>query len=157
MHKQWKVTRCTKNWRTLVRNDQSIAIAGRSAQLPAVLLVAAASLLGLIGFFYPFIFPAIAGRSSDGSQDQAHTGDAPLLFAALTACCLAAIVVGTLAAAAALRKLRPKPGQIWFAIGEGTAAADRMESVPSRIGRAAASSILPVSRTPAAIRRPRPP
>lgn len=68
--------------------------AGRSAQMPAVVLVAAASLLGLIGFFYPFIFPAIARRSGDGSQDQAHTGDAPLLFAVLTACCLAAIVAG---------------------------------------------------------------
>lgn len=32
-------------------------------------------------------------------------------------------------AAAALRKLRPKPGQMWFAIGEGTAAALRRAGV----------------------------
>lgn len=32
-------------------------------------------------------------------------------------------------AAAALRRLRPKPGQVWFAIGEGTAAALRRAGV----------------------------
>jgi energy-coupling factor transport system substrate-specific component len=50
--------------------------------------------LGLVGFIYPFIFPAFAGRSGSAAQEQAHSGDAPLLFAGLTACCLAATVAG---------------------------------------------------------------
>jgi energy-coupling factor transport system substrate-specific component len=56
--------------------------------------VAIASFLGLAGFLYPFIFPAFAGRAGGDAQEQAHASDAPLLFAGLTACCLAATVVG---------------------------------------------------------------
>lgn len=75
-------------------NSYFSRLAGRSAQSSSALLVAIASFLGLAGFLYPFIFPALAGRSGADAQEQAHAGDAPLLFAGLTACCLAATVVG---------------------------------------------------------------
>jgi energy-coupling factor transport system substrate-specific component len=58
-----------------------------------VLLVAVASLIGLLGFLYPFLLPAVSQATNDEAQHQAHAADAPLLFAGLTACCLLAIVV----------------------------------------------------------------
>jgi energy-coupling factor transport system substrate-specific component len=51
-------------------------------------VVAVASLIGLVGFGYPFLLPAI---DRDGSS--AHGADAPLVFALVTALCLLAIVV----------------------------------------------------------------
>lgn len=66
---------------------------GRSAQSPRTAIVAIASLIGVLGFIYPFLLPNLTQRDSDAAQRQAHAGDAPLLFAILTACCLGAIVV----------------------------------------------------------------
>jgi energy-coupling factor transport system substrate-specific component len=73
--------------------EHRAVVAGRPAQFPGVLLVAIASLLGLAGFLYPFLLPGLTQQQGDAAQRQAHAGDAPLLFAGLTACCLAAIVV----------------------------------------------------------------
>jgi energy-coupling factor transport system substrate-specific component len=53
----------------------------------AVILVA--SLVGISGFLYPFILPAIA----QGEESRARAGDAPYLLALVTVLCLIAIVV----------------------------------------------------------------
>lgn len=66
---------------------------GRIAQFPAGALVALASVIGLLGFVYPFILPGVTQHDENAAQQQAHAGDAPLLFALLTAACLAAIIV----------------------------------------------------------------
>lgn len=73
--------------------DQPGSVSGRTAQFSGAVIVAIASLLGLLGFLYPFLLPGLTQDASDAAQQQAHAGDAPLLFAVLTACCLAAIVV----------------------------------------------------------------
>lgn len=65
----------------------------RSAQLSSGAVVALASLIGLVGFLYPFILPGFTQHNEDAAQQQAHAGDAPLLFALLTGACLAAIIV----------------------------------------------------------------
>ncbi|MEA2526519.1 MAG: energy-coupling factor transport system substrate-specific component [Thermomicrobiales bacterium] len=52
-------------------------------------VTAAASLVGLAGFLYPFLLPALAP-----AQDRsAHAGDAPYLFALVTVLCVLAIAV----------------------------------------------------------------
>lgn len=66
---------------------------GFSAQLSANALVAVASVLGVVSFVYPFILPGFAQHTEDAAQQQAHAGDAPILFALLTGACLAAIIV----------------------------------------------------------------
>jgi energy-coupling factor transport system substrate-specific component len=76
-----------------VQPDYGPQNSGRTAQFSGVALVAIASLIGLTGFLYPFLISGVGQESSDSAQRQAHAGDAPLLFAGLTACCLAAIVV----------------------------------------------------------------
>jgi energy-coupling factor transport system substrate-specific component len=53
------------------------------------LVVAVASLVGLVGFLYPFILPVVRG----GSDRSAHAADAPLIFAVVTALSLLAIAV----------------------------------------------------------------
>ena len=52
-------------------------------------VVLAASLVGLSGFLYPFLLPAVA----QGDESRARAGDAPYLLAIVTALCLLAIVV----------------------------------------------------------------
>lgn len=60
---------------------------GRLAGGNVVVLVA--SLVGLTGFLYPFLLPAV----SRGQETRAHAGDAPYLLTAVTVLCLIAIVV----------------------------------------------------------------
>ncbi len=50
------------------------------------MLLVAASLVGLAGFLYPFVLPAI---SQSGATGQAHADDAPLLIAVVTGLALA--------------------------------------------------------------------
>ena len=57
---------------------------------PGRLLLAVASLVGLAGFLYPFVLPAIA-QSED--TDQAHAADAPLIVALVTAFAIGAVLV----------------------------------------------------------------
>jgi energy-coupling factor transport system substrate-specific component len=57
---------------------------------PSRLLLAVATLVGLAGFFYPFILPTVA-RSR--VTDQAHADDAPLLVALVTGFALAAVLL----------------------------------------------------------------
>ena len=52
-------------------------------------IVIVASVIGGLGFFYPFLLPAI----QQGDDNAAHAGEAPLLIAIVTALCLLAIVV----------------------------------------------------------------
>jgi len=56
---------------------------------PARLLLIAVSLVGLAGFLYPFILPAIT--QSDATS-QAHADDAPLLIAVVTGLALAVVL-----------------------------------------------------------------
>jgi energy-coupling factor transport system substrate-specific component len=51
-------------------------------------VVGIASLIGLIGFGYPFLLPAVNRAGA-----AAHAADAPLIFALVTALCLLAIIV----------------------------------------------------------------
>src|SRR5262245_57033179 len=53
------------------------------------MVVAFASLVGLAGFFYPFLLSGITRTDDRG----AHAADAPLLFAVVTLFCLVAIAV----------------------------------------------------------------
>jgi energy-coupling factor transport system substrate-specific component len=53
-------------------------------------VVLLASMVGLGGFFYPFVLPAV--EQATGDRD-AHAADAPLLFAVVTALCAVAILV----------------------------------------------------------------
>jgi energy-coupling factor transport system substrate-specific component len=53
-------------------------------------VVLVASLVGLAGFFGPFLLPLAQG---DDASSSAHTGDAPLLFALLTCLSLVAMLV----------------------------------------------------------------
>jgi energy-coupling factor transport system substrate-specific component len=57
---------------------------------PGRLLLAVASLVGLAGFLYPFVLPAI---SQSDITDQAHADDAPLLVAVVTAFAVGAVLV----------------------------------------------------------------
>jgi energy-coupling factor transport system substrate-specific component len=66
---------------------------GRIAQASSGVVVALASLIGLVGFLYPFILPGFAQHQEEAARQQAHANDAPLLFALLTGACLAAIIV----------------------------------------------------------------
>jgi energy-coupling factor transport system substrate-specific component len=93
LHKARDVPGCTKIGLNSVQHDYVPKKTGRAAQSPGVILVAIASLLGLAGFLYPFILPAINQHDTSSAQQSAHAGDAPLLFALLAGCCLAAIVV----------------------------------------------------------------
>ncbi|MGH2534336.1 MAG: ECF transporter S component [Thermomicrobiales bacterium] len=52
-------------------------------------IVTLASLVGLVGFAYPFVLPVVRG----GTDRSAHAADAPLVFAILTALSLLAIAV----------------------------------------------------------------
>lgn len=53
------------------------------------LVVLIASLVGLSGFLYPFLLPAL----TQGEETRARAGDAPYLLAIVTVLCLIAIVV----------------------------------------------------------------
>lgn len=66
---------------------------GRTAQFSSSAVVALASAIGLVGFFYPFILPGFDQHDETAAQQVAHAGDAPLLFALLTGTCLVAIIV----------------------------------------------------------------
>ena len=57
--------------------------------IQANFVVAIASLVGLAGFFYPFLLSGVTRTDDRG----AHAADAPLLFAVVTAFCLVAIAV----------------------------------------------------------------
>ena len=57
---------------------------------PSRLLLVVASLVGLAGFLYPFLLPAV---SQSASTDAAHADDAPLLVALVTAFAIAAVLV----------------------------------------------------------------
>ena len=57
---------------------------------PGRLLLAVASLVGLAGFLYPFVLPAI---SQSDLTDQAHAGDAPLIVALVTAFAVGAVLM----------------------------------------------------------------
>jgi energy-coupling factor transport system substrate-specific component len=57
---------------------------------PGRLLLAVASLVGLAGFLYPFVLPAI---SQSDVSDQAHAGGAPLIVALVTAFAVGAVLV----------------------------------------------------------------
>ena len=57
---------------------------------PSRLLLFVASLVGLAGFLYPFVLPAI---SQSASTDMAHADDAPLLVAVVTGLAVAAVLV----------------------------------------------------------------
>ncbi len=57
---------------------------------PGRMLLIVASLVGLAGFLYPFVLPAIA--QSDVT-DQAHADDAPLIVALVTAFAVGAVLV----------------------------------------------------------------
>jgi energy-coupling factor transport system substrate-specific component len=57
--------------------------------IQANFVVAIASLVGLAGFLYPLLLPAVSKTDDRG----AHAADAPLLFALVTAFCLVAITV----------------------------------------------------------------
>lgn len=74
-------------------NNHATPGSGRIAQFPASALVALASAIGLLGFVYPFILPGFIQHDESAAQQQAHAQTAPLLFALLTAACLAAIIV----------------------------------------------------------------
>lgn len=54
------------------------------------MLLLVASLVGLAGFLYPFVLPAI---SQSDATDQAHASDAPLLVAVVTGFAIAAVLV----------------------------------------------------------------
>jgi energy-coupling factor transport system substrate-specific component len=57
---------------------------------PGRLLLAVASLVGLAGFLYPFVLPAVAQSEV---TDQAHAADAPLIVALVTAFAIGAVLV----------------------------------------------------------------
>lgn len=57
---------------------------------PSRMLLLVASLVGLAGFLYPFVLPAI---SQSDVTDQAHADDAPLLVAVVTGFAIAAVLV----------------------------------------------------------------
>jgi energy-coupling factor transport system substrate-specific component len=57
--------------------------------IQANFVVAIASLVGLAGFFYPFLLSTV----SQTDDRSAHAADAPLLFALVTVLCLVAIAV----------------------------------------------------------------
>jgi energy-coupling factor transport system substrate-specific component len=57
---------------------------------PGRLLLAVASLVGLAGFLYPFVLPAVAQSEA---TDQAHAADAPLIVALVTAFAIGAVLV----------------------------------------------------------------
>lgn len=52
-------------------------------------VVIIATVIGLIGFFYPFILPAV----EPVAENRARAGEAPILFAAVTVLCLLAILL----------------------------------------------------------------
>src|SRR5690606_19430908 len=54
------------------------------------IVLALASLGGLLAFLYPFVIPGITQVTDDAA---AHTGTAPLLFAGVTIACLVAMLV----------------------------------------------------------------
>lgn len=53
------------------------------------LVVLVASLIGVAGFLYPFLLPAIKRTDNNGS----HASDAPILLAAITGLCVLAVLV----------------------------------------------------------------
>lgn len=53
------------------------------------LVVVVASLVGVAGFLYPFLLPAIKRTDNNGS----HASDAPILLAAITGLCVLAVLV----------------------------------------------------------------
>src|SRR5215208_2155306 len=55
----------------------------------ANLVIVIASLVGLCGFLYPFLLPAV----DRGDESRARASDAPYLLAIVTVLCLLAIVV----------------------------------------------------------------
>ena len=67
------------------REEQIAPSSGRATQLVVLL----ASLIGVVGFIYPFLLP-LGDRL--GGDAAAHADDAPLLFAAVTGLCLLAIL-----------------------------------------------------------------
>ena len=63
------------------------AVASRRGIETGWLVVAAASLVGIAAFLYPFLLPVVDPTDDAG----AHAADAPLVFAGLTVLCLLAI------------------------------------------------------------------
>lgn len=61
------------------------SIGGRGGRV----VTAVASLVGLAGFLYPFVLPAV----DRGEETRARAGEAPLLLAVVTVLCLVAVVV----------------------------------------------------------------
>ncbi len=66
------------------------AARGRAGRLPGQswIVIGAASLIGLAGYLYPFLLPAVSPAGDRG----AHAVDAPLILALVTLLCLVAIV-----------------------------------------------------------------
>ncbi|MGC4108129.1 MAG: ECF transporter S component [Thermomicrobiales bacterium] len=72
------------------RDGMTGAVAPASGWLAARLVVLVASVVGLAGFFTPFLLPLAQGDDASGA---AHAGDAPILFAVLTCLSLVAMLV----------------------------------------------------------------
>lgn len=70
------------------REPEAVTVVTRASSRPGW-IVAAASLIGAVGFLYPFLLPTIAR----GDDNVAHASEAPLMLAVVTALCLLAIVV----------------------------------------------------------------
>jgi len=73
-----------------MRTQPAGAEHGRGGRSRSSLVLAAASLVGLAAFLYPFILPGIEQLSD---ENAAHSGLAPLLFAGVTVLCLVAMLV----------------------------------------------------------------
>lgn len=78
-----------------------VADTGTRRTTPIVLIIA--TLIGIAAFLYPFILPGLTQGSDDSA---AHAGNAPLIFAAVTVVCLAAIMVSLSDDAAGVGKSR---------------------------------------------------
>jgi energy-coupling factor transport system substrate-specific component len=93
----------------------------------ARLVTGVASLIGLVGFLYPFLVPTIV-RAGDRT---AHASDAPYLFALLTVLCLVAIAVEMDGAAGGVRRSASKSVAL---LGVLVATDATLRLVPSFLG-----------------------
>jgi energy-coupling factor transport system substrate-specific component len=69
--------------------DSQVFLAIRQRFSPANMVILVATLVGLCGFLYPFLLPAVA----QGDETRARASSAPYLLAIITSLCLVAIVV----------------------------------------------------------------